>query len=228
MSNLKLDKEISNKQTIFLGIKAILVLLISIIIYSCLEYYFPNYKTIISFSYYFFNITVLFFFFQKRLNKDFVFFKKNIKEYLKYILKNQIIMFVIYLFISYIVTIIMRNPSTSLNQQEIEKLPVLILLFIAIIHAPFVEELLFRGSIRRIIKNDNIFIIISGSVFGFLHTIGEISLAETILIGLPYVFCGMYFAYMFVKTENICVPMTCHFIHNTYAVMLLLLSRMIH
>ena len=64
MSNLKLDKEISNKQTIFLGIKAILVLLISIIIYSCLEYYFPNYKTIISFSYYVFNITALFFFFQ--------------------------------------------------------------------------------------------------------------------------------------------------------------------
>ena len=225
MDNLKLAKEPINKKAIILGLVAIAIIFISITVFSLLEYYFPNFKTLIGLIYYFLNITLLFFLFRKRLKRDFVFLHKNFKNYLRFIIKNQIIMFVVFTMISYLITIILRNPSSSLNQQELEKLPILMLVFVAIVYAPFVEELLFRGSIRRIIKNDTFFVIISGIVFGLLHTIGEASLVETILIGLPYIFCGGYFAYMYVKTENICVPMICHFIHNTYAVLLLLLFR---
>ena len=226
MNDLKLEKEVYNKKTFLLGIIAILLLMASVIISSTCEYYFPNYKTIVGIVYYVFNILFLFFLFRSRLKRDFEFLKDNFKKYLKFIIKNQIIMFVIYLFISFIVTILLRDPTSSLNQQEIEKLPALTLIFVAILYAPYVEELLFRGSIRRIIKNDNLFIIISGIVFGLLHTISEISVVEMILIGLPYIFCGMYFAYMYVKTENICIPMLCHLIHNSYAVFLVLLSRL--
>ena len=226
MNELKFEKEEISKKTIKLGLLAIMALFTSVAISSFLEFYFPNYKTLISILYYSFNIAVLLFLFHNRLKRDFSFLKSRFKEYLKFIIKNQIIMFGIYILLSYFVTIVLRDPTSSFNQQEIEKLPVLILLFLSIIYAPLVEELLFRGSIRRIIKSDILFIIISGIIFGLLHTISENSLIETLLIGLPYVLCGAYFAYMYVKTENICVPILCHLIHNSYAVFLVLLSRL--
>ena len=225
MDELKLEKEIVSKKTIILGLGSIAVLFVSVLVSSVLELFFTKYKTWISLIYYFLNMVLLFFLFRKRLKRDFPILQKHLKKYLQFIIKNQLAMFIIFMAISYLVTIILQDPSSSLNQQEIEKLPVLMLIIISIIYAPFVEELLFRGSIRRIINNDILFIVISGTIFGLLHTISEASLIKILLLGLPYIFCGMYFAYMYVKTENLCVPMLCHFIHNSYAVIMLLLSR---
>ncbi len=57
MDNLKLAKEPINKKAIILGLVAIAIISISIIVFSLLEYYFPNFKTLIGLIYYFLNIT---------------------------------------------------------------------------------------------------------------------------------------------------------------------------
>ena len=92
--------------------------------------------------------------FKNRLKRDFKHLKNNFKEYLAIIINNQLIMFTIYFIVSFISFFILKENSSSANQQAIESLPMLLILFSALIYAPIVEELVFHASIRRIIKND--------------------------------------------------------------------------
>ena len=80
--------------------------------------------------------------------------------------------------------------------------------------APILEESVFRLAIRKIIKNDYIFIIMSGLLFGILHVSGADSIGQLLYI-IPYSIPGAIFAYTLVKSNNICVPISLHFIHNT-------------
>ena len=91
------------------------------------------------------------------------------------------------------------------------------MIFSTIIYAPFVEELIFRKSIRDIIDNDYLYIIISGLTFGFVHTLAGSTLQELIYI-IPYGALGSCFAIMHVKTKNIYTSMTFHMIHNAIVV----------
>ena len=87
----------------------------------------------------------------------------------------------------------------------------------AIIWAPIVEELIFRGSLRRFIKNNKIFIVISAVVFGLLHTIVEATLTNVLFMAIPYMVIGGFFAYLYAKTENICTNIFSHAFFNTIA-----------
>nr|MCR4581832.1 CPBP family intramembrane metalloprotease [Bacilli bacterium] len=64
--------------------------------------------------------------------------------------------------------------DTAVNQQLIEEMfksaPVLSILT-GVICAPVVEELLFRGTVRRIIKDKRVFVIVSGLLFGLVHVL---------------------------------------------------------
>ena len=53
---------------------------------------------------------------------------------------------------------------TSNNQESIMSLPLWNSIPLAVIYAPIVEESLFRGCIRRFIKDDKIFIIVSAEL----------------------------------------------------------------
>jgi len=62
----------------------------------------------------------------------------------------------------------------SNNQKALEELfksaPVLMTVT-GVIMAPVVEELVFRGSVRRVIKNKKVFVIVSGLLFGLVHVL---------------------------------------------------------
>ena len=112
------------------------------------------------------------------------------------------------------------------NEQSIQntltKLP-LYTFIQAAIFAPFVEEMVFRQSIKNIITNKTTFIIASGLIFGGLHVIGNIHTLYDILYIIPYATPGIVFAYILAKTDNIFVPITIHFIHNFLLITLQLL-----
>lgn len=84
-----------------------------------------------------------------------------------------------------------------------------------IITAPIIEEIIFRLTFRKIIKNNILFIILSGLVFGSLHVIYSYTNITDLLFIIPYSIPGFAFAYMLVKTDNICVPISMHMLHNT-------------
>lgn len=167
-----------------------------------------------------FILAVIFFF--ETLKRDFGAVKGNIKSYIRYILPRYGVMYIVYIIVGWI-SIIITNQATTVNQEAVEALPKFYIIPAAIIWAPIVEEILFRGTLRKLIKNDIFYIIISALVFGLLHTISEVTILSMIINALPYAILGGFFAYLYTKTNNLSNCIGCHAFHNTIAVLLTLL-----
>jgi len=168
-------------------------------------------------------IIISYFLFKREIDNSFKVIKNKFKECFKYVMNKQWLAWGIYLLAAIVVTIIMGDNSTSVNQQLAESLPMLYVIPSCLIYAPFVEELVFRAGIRRLIKNNKIFIIVSGLSFGLLHTLSEKTLINFIVLSLPYSVLGCYFAYLYVKTDNIGASMMGHFLHNALASIMMIL-----
>ena len=167
-------------------------------------------------------LTLCILFLYKELKNDIILFIKNIKEYIYYILPKLGIAYLIYTFSSLIVMLI-SGEATSVNQETLETIPSWFLIPTAIIWAPIVEEILFRCILRKFIKNDKIFIILSALIFGLLHTINEATIINVFLLAIPYGILGGFLAYIYTKTNNIFSNISCHALQNTVAVLLSLL-----
>ncbi len=154
--------------------------------------------------------------YNKKISKDFKDMKKNsikyFNKYIKYWLIGLFIMMVSNLFINLIVT--NDIPSNEQAIRETFNISPLYIFFSAVIYAPIVEELIFRQSIKNIFHNKWLFIIISGLLFGSMHVFGDFKNITDLLYIIPYSTPGIIFAYMLEDSDNICVPMSFHFIHN--------------
>jgi membrane protease YdiL (CAAX protease family) len=95
--------------------------------------------------------------------------------------------------------------------------------FTACIFAPFMEEMMFRKSLQKVFKSNTLFILASGLLFGLAHTMVSTSTQDMVYI-IPYALFGCIFAYTYVKTNDIFVPMTFHIIHNTILIVISLIS----
>lgn len=164
----------------------------------------------------------------KDLEKNIKDISKNYKKYIKKYFKYYLLALLIMMLSNFIINII--NPGIAGNEQEIrntlQKAPIY-MFFSAVIFAPFTEEMVFRKAIRNIIKNDTIFIITSGLIFGGLHVIGNINTITDLLYIIPYSTPGIIFAYILTKTDNIFVPIGFHFLHNGLLITLQILTTMI-
>jgi len=157
----------------------------------------------------------------KTLKKDFKsYFKdfwKNLEESFKYYILGLGIMIVSNLILTFVLGgNVAANEETVRN--SIDLAPFLMFLEVAI-YAPLAEELLFRKSIRDVIKNKWLYIFISGFIFGALHVIGCETLFEYLYL-IPYCSLGFAFAYIYAKTDNIYSTITIHAIHNTITILL--------
>lgn len=146
--------------------------------------------------------------------KDFI--KNNIKYFKKYI-KYWFIMLGL-MMLSNLIIINFTSTDVSNNQQIIVdtlKYAPIYTFIVSVLIAPILEELVFRLSFRKIINKNNIlYIIISGLIFGSMHVIGDFNSIIDLLFIIPYSIPGFIFAYIYSKSNNICISMSIHFIHN--------------
>ena len=181
-------------------------------------------KLIVSIIYELFILLTVIFIYLKTIVNDFIDYKQNIKyyinNYLKYWFLNLGLMM-----ITNIIIINITNINNSTNQEYITKLlgkyPIYTIVATILI-APLTEELIFRLNIRKIFKNNIVFIITSGLVFGALHLTVATSFKELLFI-IPYSIPGIIFAYTLTKSKNIFVPISLHTMHNTLMILLQLL-----
>lgn len=178
---------------------------------------------------YLFMFILLLIVFYKDLKRDIKYFFKYFREYNSYVFK----MYLFSLLCIFILTVAIRisvNIETATNQAELTKqfkdTPILIGL-LSIIYAPFVEEILFRGIIRKFINNKYIFIIVSGLLFGVAHVIDDFKSIGELLYILVYGSLGCFLATVYNKTNNIFTNMYFHFIQNTLAIIGLILLNYI-
>ena len=210
--------------------KIILAIILFVVYFSqfLLKRIVPNnekIQVIVSIIFYLTMTVLVIIFFYDLLSECFRVFRKNFKVYISNLIGKVGKFYLIYFVIAFI-TAILSKVDTSVNQKNVEALPILMLIPLATIYAPLVEETLFRGCIRRFIKNDKLFIIISGISFGLIHTIfTEPNLYNALVLGLPYMAMGGFLAYLYVKTNNICTNMAFHAFHNTLAVIISILIK---
>lgn len=164
-------------------------------------------------------------FFKDLLDNNFKIFRKNIKAYFQNLIGKVGIFYLVYFMIAMIV-VFSSNMDTSVNQSNVEALPIWYSLPLAVFYAPLVEECLFRGCIRRFIKNDKVFIIVSALSFGLLHTVfTEPNLYNAVVLAIPYATIGGFLAYLYNKTNNICTNMAFHAFHNSIAMIITILIK---
>lgn len=157
------------------------------------------------------------------LKRDFIVFKNNFKLYLGNMLPRFGIIVIGY-FISNISVLLLVGNIPN-NQQTLVSMPLYITAFLGIVIGPLTEELMFRGFIKKFIKNDFLFIIVSSLVFGGLHVLSADSLQQVLYI-IPYSILGLAFSLNYVKTKNIASNIFLHSAWNTLAVVVIALTTL--
>ena len=114
-----------------------------------------------------------------------------------------------------IISYFISGNSTNENiiKSYINNYPIY-MVFSTCIFAPFTEEIIFRKSFKNCFSNNIMYIILSGILFGFLHTISGNSLKELLFI-IPYGCLGFVFALMYNKTNTVFTSVFAHMLHNS-------------
>lgn len=140
-------------------------------------------------------------------------FKKNILISLKYWLIGLAIM----ASSTFIVNII-TNSSTSVNQKALYdtiKASPIVAIIITVFLSPFIEEIVYRKTLRDVIKSKIPFILTSGLLFGAVHVISSLSIGPLgILYLIPYSAVGICFGLIYYKTDSIFSTIFIHILHN--------------
>ena len=166
---------------------------------------------------------IVYFIFKKEFDNEITDYFKNFKKYFSFGLKMWGLGLLLMITSNAIIHIFYTPSALNENivRETLKNAP-LYTVFAACIFAPFIEETIFRKSLKKVFKNDLLFIIMSGLLFGLAHNIGGLGSLQMLYI-IPYGLFGSVFAYTYVKTENIFVSATFHFIHNTVLVFLMLI-----
>lgn len=164
--------------------------------------------------------------FYKQLIHDFKIFKSYFKEYFVLILKTwgkALVLVAIAAIIIYITTDKMKANNQIALQNSFNSNPVFIAL-LSMFYAPIAEELMFRGVLRKFIKNKKLFVIVSGVVFGLMHVIDDSKTLAEFSYVFVYSILGIYLAGIYARTNNLCTNIFMHFMQNTLSVIGMILS----
>lgn len=152
------------------------------------------------------------------LKRDFIVFKDNFKLYLSNMLPRFGLVGIAYLVSSVCLMIFVGEVPN--NQATLNSLPIYVTAILAVVIAPLTEELMFRGFIKKFIKNDILFVILSSLIFGGLHVLTADSLQQFAYI-IPYSILGFAFSLNYVKTRNISSNIFLHASWNAIVVILM-------
>jgi len=157
------------------------------------------------------------------LKRDFIIFKNNFKLYLSNMLPRFGLIVLLYFISSFSVLLFVGDIPN--NQEALLSLPLYLTGFLAIVVGPLTEELMFRGFIKKFIKNDIVFLIISSLIFGGLHVLSADSLEQFLFI-IPYSVLGFAFSLNYIKTKNIASNIFLHCAWNTFAFLMTVLTSL--
>lgn len=160
-------------------------------------------------------IAVTLLLFWPELKRDIPLFFEHWRAYSCFFFPRFCFFFVIYYGVSLVIALLVREPAA--NQDLLMQVSLPILAFTSLLYAPVVEETIYRGFLRRCVENDGIFILLSALIFGAVHMLhsGQ-SMAQYLYI-VDYAFLGAFLAWIYVKSDNICVAMLGHFCLNLLA-----------
>ena len=91
-----------------------------------------------------------------------------------------------------------------------------------LIWAPLTEELIFRCSLKKDVKNNTIFILISPLLFAGVHVLGNGLNLITLISSIPYILIGFYLTLLYIKIDNIIINILMHLLINVIGVLMII------
>lgn len=171
---------------------------------------------------------IIFLFYYRRNIDELKDYVRNFKKYFimgtKYYIVGFIVMYLSNILIASYFSQAMPNNDVAVKNM-ISLYP-WYMFFSTVIYAPFVEESIFRRSIRDIFGNKKNrfvkygYIMVSGLLFAGMHIIGAVNSVYDWLYIIPYSGLGIAFAALYYDTDNIYTTIGLHFVHNLIAVLL--------
>ncbi len=168
-----------------------------------------------------FSLTAAALFFRE-LRRDLPVFLDHFTSYCRFFFPKFFLFLLIYFAAA--VTIAVIVGETSANQAALTAFPKWMLLLLALVYAPVMEEILYRGFLRRVIADEALFIVVSAVIFGAIHMMHPGQDPLQFLYIIEYSLLGGFLAYLYAKTDNIFVSMMGHFFLNAIAAVPLLLT----
>ncbi len=161
--------------------------------------------------------------------KNLRYFKKRTKTYIELIIYSITQCFVLQVVLTMLSSKFAQGVSE--NQKSVSEYPLLLLLLLTLVYSPVVEEVAFRYALRRLITHEVLYIIVSGSIFGIVHTLSSLnshSFLEIIAYFLPHFGFGIYLAFIYATTNSIETCIITHRGVNLLATIPFLLIRLYH
>jgi len=160
---------------------------------------------------------ILIMIYRKTFKKDIKDFKENKKSYLVMVLKYTLITFVSVIAVNALKEFIFNVKEVAENDMALytyyRELPYL-MIFMTVIYYPIVEEIVFDKTIKDLIKNKWLYIIIS-SLFFWYFNIAFIGITVTSIVSSAFYFVIAFIrAYAYQKTDNLLVPIGIKMFYN--------------
>lgn len=153
--------------------------------------------------------------FLPELKRDVFLFFDNFGVYCRFFFPKFGVFFVIYYAVAFTLAVLIRDMAA--NQSLLLTVSLPLLAFSSLIYAPIVEEIIYRGFLRRLIENDRIFMLISALIFGIIHMLHPGQTLAQYLYIIEYAMLGGFLAWLYVKSDNICLAMLGHCCLNLVA-----------
>lgn len=148
--------------------------------------------------------------------------KDSIKNNFKIILKYSLIAIIGYILSNIVGGAIFDSTNLVLSEESVDNSNICQVIINLLIWAPITEELLFRSTLNKDIKNKIIFVLTSSLLFTGVHVFGNGINLTTLINSLQFIVLGLYFALLYKKTNNIIINIIMHFFCNVIGVVIIL------
>ena len=114
-----------------------------------------------------------------------------------------------------------QQELVTLFQNGGHPIAMLLLVTLAVIMAPVIEELIFRGCIYRFLKSQTSLLVaqvISGCIFSIMHA--------NLLSFVPLILVGILLARIYEKTGSLYAPIWFHALFNAFSLLMLFITSM--
>ena len=164
---------------------------------------------------------ILLYLFRKILINDIKIFKDNLKKYIPFTLFGFVLIFVLMFFSSALEFNIDgvsmgASPNQEIAASAFSQMP-LLGAFAIIIIAPLLEELIFRRSVKILVKNKFLYFFLSAFLFGMAHLLIGFTFPASFIFIIPYFIGGLGWAIMYHKSNNIWCAIIPHLLSNLIA-----------
>ena len=169
---------------------------------------------------------VFLFLFRKVLLHNIRAFGAHLKKYIPFVLVGAVCLFIMMTLGSTLTSLILGDAALS-NQDSMvsaaARIPFFVV-FVMVIVAPILEELMFRRSIRVIVNNRLLYYILSPLLFAMPHIIIGFTFPTSFAQVFTYLFGGLCLAFIYEKSNNIWCSIFVHFLNNTLAAIVIVAS----